>query len=276
MSAPPEQPPPRQLLGTVMVLGSGTALRLQVEHVQFGLSASDTTTRATEAAAMFDALSVRVTNSQAEQLQQHFLAFLEQKRDYEQYTAGLREQVQSAIKLRRRDDLVGMHAVLDRTAQVSARVTQRIGELQRLIEDILASPSAHPPRHGLQTGAAPSISAFPAQLERRVADRRSSQRDSNDFTLRSDRRSSRLASVLGTSVTLTGRGVICRLEARSTGRIVLSMDTAHAVTLIDAQGADRVLTPDTDGSVQLLPPEQDAQLLVGDNPGHAIALHRSL
>jgi hypothetical protein len=57
---------------------------------------------------------------------------------------------------------------------------------------------------------------------------------------------------------------------------VLSMDTAHAVTLIDAQGADCVLPPDTDGNVQLLPPEQDAQLLVGDNPGHAIALHRSI
>jgi hypothetical protein len=54
------------------------------------------------------------------------------------------------------------------------------------------------------------------------------------------------------------------------------MDAAHAVTLIDAQGADCVLSPDTDGNVQLLPPEQDAQLLVGDNPGHAIALHRSI
>jgi hypothetical protein len=272
-----EQPTPRQLLGTVMVLGSGALLRLQVDRAQFGMSASDSSVRATEAAAMFDALSERLSNSQSEQLQQHFLALLEQKRDYEQSTAGLREHVHRAIKLRRRDDLPALHALRDRTAQVSSRVTQRLGELQRLIEDILASPVTDPARRDLLTGHALGAAPFPVQLERRLAERRREARDvvgPADEAPRSDRRS-RLSSVLGNNVTLTGPTVICRLEARENGLIGLNLDANHAVRLVDAAGVVQQLHSQQDGSMTFEPPHADAQLLIDSPPGYAIALHRS-
>ena len=277
MESPSEQPPPRQLLGTVTVLGSGAMLRLQVDRAQFGLSASDSSVRATEAAAMFDALSERLSNSQAEQLQQHFLALLEQKRDYERSTVGLREHVQRAIKLRRRDDLPALHALLDRTSQIGGRVSQRLVELQRLIEDILASPVTDPARRDLATGSALGTAPFPGQLERRLGERRSVPREPavGGTPLRGDRRS-RLSSVLGNNVTLTGRTVICRLEACDNGRIALSLDAPHAVRLIDGEGTACTVQAEQDGSLTFAPPRSDAQLLIDSPPGYAIALHRSV
>lgn len=259
-----------------MVLGSGAQLRLQVDRAQFGMTASDSTASAAEAAAMFDALSERLSNSQAEQLQQHFLALLEQKRDYEHSTAGLREHVQRAIKLRRRDDLPTLHALLDRTAQVSSRVTQRLGELQRLIEDILASPAVDPARKDLVTGSALGTASFPPQLERRLAERRSAPRTppAAGVATSGDRRS-RLSSVLGNNITLTGRTVICRLESREDGFIVMSMDAAHAVRLVDAAGVALPIRAHEDGSLSFQPPPADAQLLIDSPPGYAVALHRS-
>lgn len=264
-------PPARQLLGTVRVLGVGPTLRLQVERAAFQDS-SDSALQAQQAAALFDALSERLSVNQGEQLQHHFMALLEQQRDYELATRGLREQVQRAIKRRHRDDLPTLHGNVMRASQVSARVTQRLGELQRLIEDILASPGTDPSHQDLLTGAALTAKAFPAQLERRLVERRLAPRAMNTDERRGRR--SRLASVLGTSITLTGQSVICRLETRSDDALWLSMDAPHAVTLVEASGRTTVLAPAPDGSLRVPLPDDDAQLLLDTPLGHAIALRR--
>ena len=269
--SPRKPPPQRQLLGTVRVLGQGTGLRLQIERAAFQ-EPVDSAAQAQQAAALFDALSERLSTSQAEQLQQHFMALLDQQRDYELATRGLREQVQRAIKRRHRDDLPALHGNLLRASQVSARVTQRLGELQRLIEDILASPGADPARHDLLTGAALTAKPFPAQLERRLIERRLAPRDTATDERRGRR--SRLASVLGTSITLTGPSVICRLEVRGDDGVWLGMDAPHAVTLVDSAGHANRLTPAPDGSLHIPLPTDDAQLLLDTPLGHAIALRR--